>query len=61
MTWITLILNFLKGFLVDVFLKAAETPGVKNEVSTQEGKAKPPPKRFYIGMYRLHNRDKGKK
>jgi len=60
MSWVTLVLNFLKGFLVDVFIKANTTPGVENDITVQNGDAKRPPKSYYADKYGLHNRDKGK-
>jgi hypothetical protein len=59
-SWIALILDFLKGFLAQVFIEANKTPGVEHEIIVKDIGAKPLPKSHYVGKYRLHNRDKGK-
>jgi hypothetical protein len=60
MSWITLILDFFQGFLAKVFIEANKTPGVEHEILIKDTGAKPLPKSYYVGKYRLHNRDKGK-
>jgi len=60
MSIITFLLDFLKGFLAQVFIEANKTPGVEHEIEVQNGSAKPLPKSYYVGKYRLHSGDKGK-
>lgn len=60
MTWLAAIFSAVKSLLVSIFLEANKTPGVEHEITMQEGNAKPLSKSYYIGKYRMHNRDKGK-
>jgi len=57
MSWISLLIAFVKSIIVDVFMKAQETPAIKEEVDVQEGTAVAPDPDFYAGLYGMQRRD----
>lgn len=61
MGWLSIILGFLKSFAVSVFMKAQETPAVKEKVDVEEGNLSDLDPSEYDGLYGVHDRDKENK
>lgn len=57
--WLKPLVDFFSNFFAQVFIKAMETPAIKEVVDVQEGDAPPPPVDSYDDLYGLCDRNKG--
>jgi len=57
MSLLAVLLNFIKGFFVDVAVETLKTPAEETHVQESNGAAINPDADYYAGFNRVHDRD----